>query len=57
MSSTCNGKASILVLDLSTAFDTVDHQLLLGDFYDCGVKALHCLCLNLTLKTGNNALL
>ena len=38
VSNTCHGKASILVLDLSAAFDTVGHQLLLSDFYDCGVE-------------------
>ena len=35
----CLGRASLLVLlDLSTAFDTVDHQLLLNDFYNSGVR-------------------
>ena len=39
VSNTCHGKASILVLrDLSATFDTVDHQLLLSDFSDCGVE-------------------
>ena len=37
-SSACHGRASHLVLYLSAAFDIVDHQLLLGDFFDCGVE-------------------
>ena len=33
------GRPLILVLlDLSTAFDTLDHQLFLSDFSDCGVE-------------------
>ena len=55
VSNTCHEKASILVLlDLSTAFDTVDHQLLLSDFLTVELRALHCLCLNLALKIGNS---
>ena len=55
VSNTCPGKSSILVLlDLSAAFDTVGYQLLLSDFSTVELRALHCLCLNLTLKTGNS---
>ena len=39
VSNTCRGKAFILILlDLSTAFDTVDHRLLPSDFSDYGVE-------------------
>ena len=41
VSNTCHGKASLLVLlDLSSAFDSVNHQLLLSDFSDCGVEGI-----------------
>ena len=55
VSNTCQGKASILVLlDLSTAFDawTISYSQVI--FLTVELRTLHCLCLNLTLKTGNS---
>ena len=50
VSNTCHGKASLLVLDLCAAFNTVDHQLLLSDFSECGVEGAALSFLELYLK-------
>ena len=52
VSNTCHGKASLLVLDLSAAFDIVDHQLLLSYFSDCGVEGTALSWLESYLENG-----
>ena len=53
VSNTCHGKASNLVLlDLSAAFDTLDHQLLLSSFSDCGVEGTALSLLESYLENG-----
>ena len=56
VSNTCHGKASILVLlDLSAVLIqwTISYSRVI--FLTVELRALHCLCLNLTLKTGNSS--
>ena len=47
----CSGRSTLLVLlDLSAAFDTIDHDLLLGDLHSCGVRGSALLLLESYLK-------
>ena len=56
VSNTCHGKAPILVLDLSAAFDTVDHQLLQSDFSDCGDEGTALSLLEFYLEKKNSTI-